>query len=111
MSAHPHPTELSKTDDRRLRIVWSDGIEQTISFRTLRDGCRCATCMEKREKEITNPAPAGMLPVLSPAEARPLDIEKMHPVGNYAYNIHFSDGHSSGIYTFEMLRKTGHSTP
>ena len=31
----------------------------------------------------------------------------MHPVGNYAYNVHFSDGHSAGIYTFDLLRQIG----
>jgi DUF971 family protein len=51
------------------------------------------------EKKLSN-----ALPVLSIAETMPLDIVLMHPVGNYAYNIHFSDGHSSGIFTFELLR-------
>ncbi len=103
----PQPIELKKTDDRRLLIVWSDAVEQTISFTDLRKACRCANCMDKREKEISQPQPAGVLPVLSAAEARPLDIDQMHPIGNYAYNIHFSDGHSAGIFTFEMLRGLG----
>ena len=47
------------------------------------------------------------LPVLSMAEAQPLRIEGMRPVGNYAYNIAFSDGHDSGIFTFEYLRELG----
>ncbi len=101
---HPHPIELSKTDDRHLIIRWSDDVQQRLSFRSLRKGCRCAGCMDKREKALTNPEPAGGLPILSAAEAQPLDIVKMSPVGNYAYNIQFSDGHSAGIFTFEMLR-------
>jgi len=104
-SDHPQPIELKKTDGRSLFIAWSDSVEQTIPFTALRKGCRCANCMKKREQEIQSPEPANALPVLSAAEARPLDIEQMHPVGNYAYNIHFSDGHSAGIFTFEMLRK------
>jgi DUF971 family protein len=47
------------------------------------------------------------LPVLSAAEARPLTISKMEPVGNYAYSIEFSDGHGTGIYTLELLRQLG----
>jgi DUF971 family protein len=31
----------------------------------------------------------------------------MEPVGNYAYSIHFSDGHDTGIFTFEFLRQLG----
>jgi len=107
MAEQPLPVELKKTDDRCLEIGWSDGVRQSIPFRTLRDGCCCATCNVKREKQTSNPAPSNVLPVLSAAEARPLDIEQMHPVGNYAYNIHFSDGHSSGIFTFELLRSLG----
>ena len=105
----PVPVHLEKTADRSLLIQWSDDVEQTISFRKLRDNCRCANCIDKRmealnettkgEKKLTN-----VLPVLSIAETMPLDIVQMHPVGNYAYNIHFSDGHSAGIFTFELLR-------
>jgi DUF971 family protein len=43
------------------------------------------------------------LPVLSQSETLPLRIDRMEPVGNYAYNIHFSDGHNSGIFTFDLL--------
>jgi DUF971 family protein len=48
-----------------------------------------------------------MLPVLTPQQARPLAIVAMQPVGIYAYGITFSDGHSSGIYTYEFLRSLG----
>jgi DUF971 family protein len=47
------------------------------------------------------------LPVLSAQEAQPLRITGMKPVGNYAYNIEFNDGHNSGIYTFELLLTLG----
>jgi DUF971 family protein len=105
----PVPISLEKTDARELVIVWSDGKSQTLPFRLLRDNCRCANCIDKRmealketpkgEKKLTNE-----LPVLSMAETMPLGISQMHPVGNYAYNIHFTDGHSAGIYPFELLR-------
>jgi DUF971 family protein len=41
------------------------------------------------------------------AEARPLTILGMRPVGNYAYSISFSDGHDTGIFTLELLRSLG----
>jgi DUF971 family protein len=31
----------------------------------------------------------------------------MKPVGNYAYGIHFSDGHTTGIYSLDYLRELG----
>ncbi len=97
------PIRLEKTESRELLIEWNDGYAQSLPFRVLRDGCQCATCMDQRMKKQTEEN-KGVLPVLSAAEARPLDIEKMFPVGNYAYNIQFSDGHSTGIFTFELLR-------
>ena len=45
--------------------------------------------------------------MLSDAEAQPLRILGMQPVGNYAYSIDFSDGHDTGIYSFELLREVG----
>jgi DUF971 family protein len=107
--ATPVPIRLEKTDDRCLLIQWSDELEQSIQFRRLRDNCRCANCI-KKGMESQGASPTGeqkftnVLPVLSLAETVPLDIVEMHPVGNYAYNIHFSDGHRAGIFTFELLR-------
>ena len=57
------------------------------------------------EAEAPKPKSASLaLPVLSAAEARPIEIVSMTPAGNYGYKIAFSDGHSSGIYSFELLR-------
>jgi len=95
------PINLSLVGEDRLAIDWSDGARRTYSFRELRDACPCATCREKRSQ------PAPLLPVLRPEEARPLKVLGMHPVGHYAYSIHFSDGHDTGIYTFELLRRLG----
>jgi DUF971 family protein len=100
------PISLRKTSDRQLEIVWDDNVRQLVTFRLLRSECPCATCREKAEgKAEEAKTQLGMLPVLSPAEARPLDIVSMRPVGNYAYSIEFSDGHNSGIFTFEYLRE------
>ncbi|MFK7766161.1 MAG: DUF971 domain-containing protein [Mariniblastus sp.] len=105
----PQPTHLEKTEDRYLVIKWTDGFEQKISFRTLRKSCRCAHCLDEKMESANETAEgekklSNELPVLSMAQTMPLDIVKMHPVGNYAYNIHFSDGHSAGIFSFELLR-------
>ena len=104
-----YPVELDKTENRSIVIVWSDDARQEISFADLRKGCRCAHCSEERINPKPAP-PANQLTVLSAAQARPLDIEVMHPVGNYAYNIHFSDGHQAGIYTFDLLRQIGEAS-
>ncbi len=97
------PTNLTLPEERHLRIDWNDGTSLVYEIRELRRVCPCATCREKRKQ----PAAPGQLPVLSAEEARPLRITGMSPVGNYAYSIHFSDGHDTGIYTLEFLRELG----
>jgi DUF971 family protein len=102
------PNKLEIRGDDRLLIEWSDGQKREITFAELRKSCPCATCREKRAKP---PAPTGGLQVLSMAEARPLKILGMKPVGNYAYSIAFSDGHDTGIFTLEFLRELGAEVP
>jgi DUF971 family protein len=97
------PTNLALVDSSRLRIDWSDGSARVYGVRELREACPCATCREKR----SNPQPQPLLPVLSAAEAQPLALRGMKPVGNYAYAISFSDGHDTGIYTIDYLRELG----
>ena len=103
----PHPIALKRTDDDRLLITWSDQVTKRYAVRELRDACPCATCREKRSA----PQDPLSLPVLSRAELEPLRIKGMQPVGNYAYTIAFSDGHDTGIFTFELLRELGAEVP
>lgn len=100
----PYPTSLKLTDDRKLLIQWSDGRTRRYAARALREACPCATCREKRSAPPPDPM---SLPVLSKAELMPLTIAGMKPVGNYAYTIAFSDGHDTGIFSFELLRELG----
>jgi DUF971 family protein len=95
------PTGLNLLGDDRLAIEWSDGQRRIYTFRELRDSCPCATCREKRLQ------PAPLFPMLKPEEAQPLKVLGMQPVGHYAYSIEFSDGHTTGIYTFDLLRRLG----
>ncbi len=101
---NPHPTKLELTADHRLRIAWRDGRIREQTARELRESCPCATCREKRKAPSPSPL---QLPIVSEAETQPLRITAMQPVGNYAYSIHFSDGHNTGIYTLESLRQMG----
>lgn len=104
MSDTPSPVRLDRVSDGRLRIAWSDGQCREYRAAGLREACPCATC---REKKAAPPAPPTQLTVLSAAETRPITILGMRPVGAYAYNISFSDGHDSGLFTLERLRGLG----
>lgn len=98
------PTNLEKPSDDSLRITWSDGSVREYKVRELRDKCPCATCREKRSQPAP---PATELPILKPGEGVPVTLVSMRPAGNYAYNIRFSDGHDSGIFTFDLLQELG----
>ena len=108
-----HPDSIERVDQSSIRILWNDGESTLWTARQLRDACPCATCREKHGKLLSDdiespenkPAKPIGLPVLSAAEAQPMRIEGMQPVGTYAYNIAFSDGHSSGLFTFARLRR------
>ena len=98
------PTKLETIDDDQIQISWDDGTVRRYGIRQLRDACPCATCREKRRAGPQDPT---ALPVLSTAETAPLKVLAMDPIGNYAYGIHFSDGHDTGIYQLELLRELG----
>lgn len=101
----PAPVQLRLLDDHQLEIEWSDGVTQRYAPLQLRKACPCATCREKlRAKPAKGPV---QLTVLSAAELAPTRIAGMRPIGNYAYQIAFSDGHDSGIFTLELLRNIG----
>ena len=100
------PTAIERAD-RDIVITWNDGLRKRYSANLLRKTCPCALCKEKNSEPVIPTKPLA-LPVISMAEARPLEITRMHPIGNYAYNIHFSDGHTSGIFGFQMLYELGH---
>jgi len=97
----PTPESISRLDQGSIEIAWSDGRKASYTPRLLRDACPCATCREQR----VQPAAPSLLTVLKPEDLAPLAIAGMKPVGQYAYSIEFSDGHSSGIYTLEYLRE------
>lgn len=100
------PLRLQRTDDGALLIAWSDGLEQRLPVNRLQQMCPCATCRERRggEPGALAVAPLAILPM---ADAPPLQITRMEPVGNYAYSIDYNRGCSKGIYTFEYLRSLG----
>ncbi|MGC4004475.1 MAG: DUF971 domain-containing protein [Pirellulales bacterium] len=97
------PTTLAMTPEKVLRIVWSDGTTRLYTPRVLRDACPCAHCNEAR----LHPKPASPFAIVTDAETRPLTLAAMHPMGNYAYGVAFSDGHDSGIFTLDLLRTIG----
>lgn len=80
---------------KTLAVVWEDGHESVYPFRGLRLACPCAVCVD----EWTG---RSLLDLAAVPEG--LGAEKAELVGNYAVALQFTDGHSTGIYSFEKLR-------
>ncbi len=101
------PCSIERTERGGIKIQWSDSTACEWTPGELRAACPCATCKEKKKGVEDRKADrsGGLLQVIPLQEAQPLRIDSMHPVGNYAYNVRFSDGHSSGIFGFALLRK------
>lgn len=93
------PVALHKEGEDRLAIEWTDGHRSVHSWSTLRKHCPCAGCREEREQ------PPDPFRVLKPAELTPLKPVSIMPIGYYAYKIVWSDGHDSGLFTLENLRR------
>ncbi|MCS6863541.1 MAG: DUF971 domain-containing protein [Gemmataceae bacterium] len=99
MAEAMRPLSLKREGDG-LKIEWSDGVVTFVAWRTLRNNCPCASCNEERSK------PPDPFRVLTPQEvaAGPPAPVAMKPIGHYAYQIRWNDGHDTGIYTLELLR-------
>lgn len=79
----------------RIKITWPDGMESRLANKVVRASCQCALCVN----EFTG------APILDPATVtEEIRIEDFQPLGNYAVAITWSDGHSSGIFSWEHLR-------
>jgi DUF971 family protein len=100
------PRSLKREGDG-LAIEWTDGVRTFATWRHLRANCPCASCIDVRAK------PPDPFRVLSPQEAAagaPHPVA-MKPVGHYAYQIVWNDGHDTGIYPLEQLRHLGEKGP
>lgn len=90
------PESIDLTDAGEFHVVWSGGQEAKIPFVRLRDLCPCAGCVEEGTgRKLLDPATI-------PADIRPVQVAA---VGNYAVQVEWSDGHSTGIYSWQTLRE------
>lgn len=89
------PTSIRRSDPSRVEIAWSDGVTTAFTAAQLRGLCPCAQCVDELSG-VRRHDPANV-----PADLTQADLAL---VGNYALSMRFSDGHHTGIYTFEFLR-------
>ena len=89
------PTDITGSDEgRTLEIVYDDGVTVRISAERLR--------VESPSAEVQGHSPAEKRIVTGKQNVR---ITAIEPIGNYAIRLVFDDGHNTGLYTWDYLRK------
>lgn len=102
----PAKVKIAITEGTGVTITWKDGRESHWTFPYLRDACPCATCHEEREqtcRALGEPKPktTQLLQLYTPP-AKPNSAEA---IGRYAIKFKWADGHESGIYSWDFLRR------
>jgi ATP-binding protein involved in chromosome partitioning len=93
------PSQVDMSDPSTTVITWSDGQTLRYDNRALRSLCPCANCMDEDTGR----------PIITLEQVDPkVRMTAYETVGRYALQFAWSDGHSTGLYPFETLRKLGH---
>ena len=98
------PTRIER-GSTSLEIQWKDSYHSELSYRLLRQKCPCAHCDAIR----LGKDPFHILPPGDFFEN--LHLSDIQRVGRYAVRLAWSDGHRTGIYTFQFLRELSESAP
>jgi DUF971 family protein len=103
MSFSTDPEHIAISKSKGIQIDWKDGHHSDYGLTWLRDECPCASCTGAHGTEPRKPetgAASTPFPMFKPA----LKMLAVEGVGNYAIRIDWSDGHNSGIYSYEHFR-------
>jgi DUF971 family protein len=100
MSHKPKNITLNKKT-HELIVHWQDGHTSTYPLNELREACPCAFCRGGHEFMGREHDP--LLIEIKPVKH--YEVVKLEPAGKYALQFHWDDGHNSGIYNWEYLRR------
>lgn len=105
------PTTIDLARDSALTLTWADGSVSTYPIAHLRRMSPSAEARQLREALAQNPlAVLPSAPRRGGAHDAPLTALDIELVGNYAIRIRFSDGHDTGLYTWEYLHQIDPAT-
>ncbi len=94
LSGRAAPSEVVLQDaGRRVELRFSAGPSVILEADALRAACRCAWCTKAK---VQGAFPTGF---------SGLSIQQIKPIGAYAVNLHFSDGHDRGVFPWSYLRE------
>lgn len=97
----PKAITLNKTEGF-LHILWNDGADCTYPLSHLREACPCVECRGGHSRMGREHEPENLLKLTPKRSYR---IETIERVGNYAIQPIWDDGHTTGIYTWDYLRR------
>jgi DUF971 family protein len=85
---------------QELAIKWDDGSESFVPLEHLRRACPCAGCQGERDVmgNLHKPPPQPLTP-------RSFQLVRLERVGGYAIQPVWADGHNTGLYAFDYLRR------
>ncbi len=89
------PRQIIEESDSEISITWSDETENRFNAADLRKSCPCAGCVNEWTGEKT---------LKTEMVSDDLTFSSIAIVGRYALNFHFSDGHDTGIFSFQYLK-------
>lgn len=93
-----HDIESVEVDRQsHVEVIFADGVRARFDLRMLRLACPCATCSTNRSRNIP------VAPFIDRGD--PLTIAGAELAGAWGLNIDWSDGHATGIYSWEKLRE------
>jgi DUF971 family protein len=90
------PIKIRLSTEKQLAITWDDLEECLYPLALLRRRCPCATC--QTDAAANGPA---YIPLFTKDA---LTIDAIQPVGYYALQFRWKDGHDTGIFSYEYLR-------
>ena len=100
----PATVKVHVSSGAGVEITWSDGHVSHYDFAYLREECPCATCNDERIRKSAmagaGAASTAALPMFKPK----VRAQTATAVGNYAIQITFTDGHATGIFSYDHLR-------
>jgi DUF971 family protein len=91
------PARIDVARDEAVTVTFGDGCVARFDLETLRQGCPCATCRAWRERN----EPAWP----RPGSPQPLRVDDARLHGAWGLAITWNDGHATGIFPFEYLRR------
>jgi DUF971 family protein len=96
VTADRAPSGVDVDRENGVTLTWPDGSTATYGLEELRVNCPCAECRGLRERD---------LPVWpKPSSPLPLRVEDAELIGAWGLTLTWNDGHSTGIFSWEILR-------